>query len=257
MYRVGIFIPIYFREEAVKKCLLSLLRTNFNQLEVFLCLGINGATEMFKNDFLTDYVREHDKNTFESVRIFNFGRNIGKPKIINEMTNRCKPFDFLVSIDSDMVTVDSKWLVNFLKIFHDWPDTNSSYPPLGALCANQQGHNVHLVKEMESKFSVTCGEFTLWSTPRNDGVAGGVLITPVNVWKELRGYNAHNIYASDDGHYCQDCDSHGKAMAYVEEIFFYHPMEPDKEYGKWKYRAARNKLDKEERNGFFEHMRIQ
>ena len=66
MYKVGIFIPIYFNEEATKKCLLSLLRTNLNQLSVFLCLGVNGASQSLQK-FISEYVKEHSGKEFRQT----------------------------------------------------------------------------------------------------------------------------------------------------------------------------------------------
>jgi len=254
--RVGIFIPVYFREDLAKKCLLSLLRTNFNKLSVYLYIGINGASKDFKNNFLVDYMRENNGKKFAHIGVWNLNKNEGKPKIINEMvSNASCEIDYVVSMDSDMVTIDSMWLLNFIRVFHEYRQYNPDTRPLGALCANQTGHNVHLVKTMPGHFNLKVGDFTLWSTPHNDGVAGGVLMTPLNVWNHLKGYSAHNIYGSDDGHYVRDCDLKGLLMAYVDEIKLYHPMNKDMEYADWKQRAAHNKLKEEERNGFFETLR--
>lgn len=253
MFRVGIFIPVYHREEMVKKCLDSLTTTLFHKIDPFLCIGLNGAKSDFRESYLATYVKEHYGKTFDYIKVFDVGKNIGKPSMVNFMSSRYNDFNFLVSIDSDMVTINPRWLVDMLKIFHMYRGNK----PIGSLCVNQAGNNVHTVKGFTDHLSMKVEEFTLWMTPKNYGVGGGVLMTPRDVWNHIGGYRAHNIYGSDDGHYNLDCASRGKISAYVDEIKFYHPSEESDDYSKWKLRAAKNQLAEDEERGYIFNADIQ
>jgi hypothetical protein len=219
-------------------------------LEVFICIGLNGARQSFKDGYLTDFCKKYDKTVFASIRIFDVGENIGKPKMINHMTQSRNDYDFVVSIDSDMIAEDRNWLVKMLIVFGNYNHTKK----LGALCSNQSGHNVHMVDSYQVIKKKVKG-MTLITSPSNDGVAGGVLMTPLRVWHQLKGYRAFNLYGSDDGHYARDCFRNNYVMAYVDEISFYHPLPNDDGYAKWKSKAVSNRLSDEEIQGFYEDMR--
>ena len=253
MYNVGIFIPIYFREELVKKCLLSLAKSKFtygNSLKVFLCIGINGASKEFKEGFLKEYVDKYKGTLFTYIKVFDVGVNLGKPKMINHMTEICSDFTHMVSMDSDMELVDPDWLYKFLKVFHDYKGEQR----IGALCSNQTGYGVHTATKYKFMKYKT-GDFTLIATLKNVGIAGGVLITPNNIWKKIGGYQAYSVYGSDDGCYAADCFNRHWIMAYVEEIKFYHPNEDNMDYAQWKLRATEDKLSDSELDGHFEKLR--
>jgi hypothetical protein len=65
-------------------------------------------------------------------------------------------------------------------------------------------------------------------------VAGGVLMSDVNTWKRVKGYNGSKLYATDDGHYNRDCHINNQVVAYLKEVSFYHPFEFKDDYRLWK-----------------------
>jgi hypothetical protein len=80
-------------------------------------------------------------------------------------------------------------------------------------------------------------------------------MTPAHVWKSIGGYQANSIYGSDDGGYAGDCYNKKLIMAYAKDIYFEHPLFAHEEYVQWKWRAAFNKLEKDETEGYFEDLR--
>jgi len=80
-------------------------------------------------------------------------------------------------------------------------------------------------------------------------------MTPANVWFTIGGYQAFNLYGSDDGHYSRDCFRNGYIMGYVEEISFFHPINQDTGYSEWKYKAISNELKDDNKKGFYENHR--
>lgn len=250
--RVGLFIPIYFREDAVKACLNSLSKSDFGGIDVFLCVGINGATEEFKKKYLKKYVKTHNGKIFSSIHVFDGNKNFGKPYLINLMSSKYGDFNYIVTIDSDMVCLDDKWLKKFLYSF----DYYRGDYELGALTANQTGNNCHFVQKLKNckKIEISKGLTLVYNDDRT-GVAGGVLMARKGIWDMFGGYRAHNIYGSDDGFFALDCKKNGKIMGYIEEIEFFHPFSDNEDYSQWKLRAAKNELLPGEEQGFYENMR--
>ena len=253
MSKVGIFIPIYFREDLVKKSLTDLLKTNFGRLEVFLCLGVNGCSKKFRKEL--DMYKKYYEKRFTFIKIFDEPKNIGKAKIINKMTEECSNFDYMVSMDSDMQVIDSAWLTKFLTVFNMCHTIMRGQ--LGALCANQIGENVHLteVEGIGRASRKISKDYTIVTAKNNNGVAGGVLVTSRDIWRRVGGYKADSIFGSDDGDFMKSCHAIKKIVAYVEEIKFYHPISDDDNYHDWKVRACDGELKDDESQGYFESLR--
>jgi len=256
MYRdVGIFMPVYFREELVIQSLETLLISNFSGLNVFLCIGINGANDSFK-EYLKGYERMHGKSKFKYIDIFEAKMNHGKPRIINLMSGKNNIFDFLVSMDSDIQTADPDWLRKLIHVYDHYYEVepiSKNHPHIGALCANQTGNSVHQAVKL-GKMSMKLDGYTLVTTATNQGVAGGVLMTPKHVWNRIGGYRASNIYGSDDGAYVVDCKRIDHIMAYIQEIKCYHPPEDDIKYAEWKMRSCNGELEPHEKAGYYESL---
>jgi len=251
MLKAGIFIPIYFREELAKKCLLSLAKTNVGNIKVFLSLGINGASEDFKNNFIPTYIKQYYKNPFISIDVFDFNENLGKPRMIDLMTEKKAFYNYVVSIDSDMESTDDNWLLNFVDIFESYSGSD-----LGALVANQVGNNVHQMKTFK-KYRQKVKQFSLVNTIGNFGIAGGVLITPLSLWRKISGYRVKSIYGGDDYTYCIECEKYKRIVAMVEEIKFFHPFSEKEDIGyiEWKAKVMAGTLSEEEYKGFYEDLR--
>lgn len=248
MFKISIFIPVYYRDELVKHCLTSLKYTDTKDLHVTLNLGLNGARQSFIKDFLESYISEVKGTVFADVNVFDPGENIGKGKMVNHMARTLNDFDYLVSIDSDMEMIDGGWLKNFINIF-----THADMK-IGALCSNQINNSFHKISDCKKvvieKFSVVC-------TPGNIGIAGGVMITPFAVWANIGGYKANKIFGNDDTTYATDCFIRGLVMGYVDEIEFFHPKDDDIDYLHWKSKAKSNKLNYYENDGYYEVSRYE
>jgi GT2 family glycosyltransferase len=81
--KVGIFIPVYHRDKKVKDSINSLLLTSTQCIEVFVYIGINGASpELLR--YLEDIKEEFTEKGIH-YEIFISKTNIGKPKIVNLM----------------------------------------------------------------------------------------------------------------------------------------------------------------------------
>lgn len=233
---VLIAMPIYKRELLALNSIKSLLDITEpdERISVKIALGIN---EM--NEELESFINYQQENASKfQIVVHDFNSNLGKARAVNKIASLEEyKFDFIISIDSDMICVDPKWLSKMITVYINYnkkPDIVSSRGPvlLGSLCVNQMGYNVHLTHSNPLK--VKLGNYTIISSPGNYGVAGGVLMSDVGTWKQLKGYKATKIYGTDDGHYNGDCATHNKLAGYLNEVSFYHPYEFNDTYRQWK-----------------------
>jgi glycosyltransferase involved in cell wall biosynthesis len=242
--KIIIIIPVYYREKFLEESLKSLLNTDISGVSVSVCLGINGQTVSLMK--IIDGLGKEFVNRGFEYSVYNPGKNIGKPRITNEISKMNYGYEYLVSMDSDIVITKIDWLLNLLYTFNHF----SYSSPLGALCANQTGKNCHVLDI--DPISIQAGKFTVITRVGNQGVAGGLLCTPAKVWASIGGFHAHRIYASDDGHYANSCSMNGLVMGMVKEIEVYHPHETDAAYLDWKVRACQDRLLPHELKGHWE-----
>lgn len=245
---IGIFIPVYHREKLVIECINSLLKTkSAKRDQLIFYVGINGAESSLRS-YLNEVKKEFDIKGYRYV-VYDPLINMGKPKMVNTLVKaytKCSPsnkLDYIVSLDSDMVVLDQDWLIKILSFFQEFKEK-----PLGAICPNQKGNCCHVLDKDPIVYQAA--GMTLITRAGNEGVAGGVLVTPYPIWDKLGGYEAHRIYASDDGHYALACSNNELIMGCLKEVSFFHPGEEDEGYINWKRKATSDKLIKKEEKGY-------
>jgi len=242
--KVGIFIPVYHRANKVKDSLNSLLLTNIKNIELFIYVGVNGASPDLME--YIDSIKQDFVNKDIQYEVFKSKTNIGKPKIINIMVECIAvEIDYVISFDSDMIVTDPDWVLKFIEVF----ETYIGDKKIGALCSQQTGNCCHVLDK--DPFEIKVGEFTLRYRHGNEGSAGGVLITQFTTWDMLNGYRAFSKYGSDDGHMALDLSNNDLIMPVVLEIELFHPFEENSGYADWKVRACRGQLKPEELDGYF------
>ncbi len=249
--RVGICIPVYYREEKVRRSLESLLstRTRYDdrRLNVIIRVADNGST-----DSLRTYLYDRDLVKRAEARGFDYavalgGKNRGKPQAVNNLVKHILfsyPLSYVVSYDSDIVIDDPDWLNKAIDVFENWTDES----PLGALCPNQKEYCCHILGEPLRRYTVKGHE--LVSPAHNSGIAGGVLITTSVMWEYFGGYRAHRLFASDDGDLTAECDRRDIIMAVTKDISVIHPHADGEGYMDWKRRASQDRLQPEEQQGY-------
>lgn len=248
---VGIYVPVYFREDKVRKCLESFLITkkssNKYLLNVFLGIGINGA-EKTLHDYILSFFNNHAKKEGFDVCIHDWNHNHGKPCGVNMMVNHTLKgctLDYVCSCDSDMIFIDPNWLLKTVDAFETY---NRPDHPLGALCPDQLQSCCHIMNE--EKLIYKWGSHEINWRPGNVGTAGGVLFTPYSLWGKFKGYKAHRIYASDDGHYADLCSRNNYIMAVLKDVQVVHPNESDNGYNSWKRKIMVDELPENEKQGY-------
>lgn len=227
--KVLIAMPIYKRELLALNSIRSIVeKTSTDNIDVTIALGVN---EM--NNELESYLNNYINNSHLHIALEKFSSNLGKGGAINKLAS-LYDFDYMISIDSDMICIDSNWLKNMIYIYKTYNKTNKT-KKIGSLCTNQTGANCHAISYNDPNMIRTIlNKFTIISHTSGRGVAGGVLMTDKDTWNSIGGYKAHRLYASDDGHYHGDCHTLNKLVGYVDEIYFFHPYEFNDDYRVWK-----------------------
>ena len=259
-YSVGIFVPVYHRDDKVKASIESLLRTKvlgFSSggmpwcVQMHVMVGINGASDELRNFLVSPPGAKKMIYSFGDYRIYAPSRNLGKPKIVNDMVKDMAyrtHLDYVISFDSDMVIEDDGWLLKMVEAFGAFP----KWADLGALSTNQTGACCHVLEPDPIRFESNWtghGYYSYTTRAGNEGVAGGTLMVPYHIWRAIGGYTAHRIYASDDGHFALECARRDLLMCVVNEVGLFHPPGDDQSYIEWKRRACTNSLSEEEAEG--------
>lgn len=242
--KIGIFISVYHRIPEFKRCMDSILMSDLTNHDVAIFVGFNGGYQDAE-EYLIDVHHRFEKTPIKFHTIVP-NANIGKGKLVNLMSTYCSNLDFLVSIDGDIEITCINWLDIMLESYYSAKDNGIK---IGALAPMFQEHDVHLfgqgcdvIKELSNKFHFVY---------REDNVtAGPLFFIPIDAWKTIGGYEAHRIYASDDGHFCAAATKHGYKVGMIPEISVIHPFESNKDYINWKFQAAKGEHDNEE--GFYD-----
>lgn len=247
---IGIFIPVYHRDDKVRACINSLLdMEKVEGLHTRVMIGINGASYILR-DWLINDIRDKANERWSSYETCDFCGNIGKPEAINKLVKLAttdRRLDYVVSCDSDMVAKDPRWLAKLVEAFELFPE----WKDLGCLSTEQSGERCHVLDKDPFTYRSLDGRYTYVTRAGNEGVAGGCLITPYHVWRTLGGYHAHRLYASDDGHFALSCAQHNLLMCVVNEVVLEHPRGDDPGYSSWKHRALSDTLKDEEKKGYY------
>ena len=262
MIRVLIAIPLYYREEAGFNCIMSLLKTTVvpPNVSVQVVAGINLVNQEFK-DVLNSLDKVHNGIRFD---VIDYGKNVGKPAVVNDIASKYE-FDYLMSLDGDMVCVNPRWLAGMLGVYTEYnkdqivSNVNGKRfsVPMGSLCVNQLGSNCHVLLDgTPGLITRQIGPLTLMTRFGCGLIAGGGLMTDRDTWKSIGGYSTKTVYGGDDGYYHTMCHDKRKLSAYIKEISFYHPFELNRKYQEWKIRACKSfigvegGLDESETEGF-------
>lgn len=244
MASIMMILPIYYQDHNVLKTLKSLLKLEVPKgTDIDLFFGVNGSTNRL-NFIINKYVeRLLEAGAFRTIKVINFGKNIGKGDAINKIYKENKnSYDFLLSADSDINYPNSDFLSVMIEAFY-------KAGPFGAIAAEQMGACCHY-KENYIKTNIL--GYTLRVYERNEGVAGGVLLIPVDVWERVGGYKtvANSVYGGDDAFFMRDCSMLSLKVPVLENSKVYHPYSSNREYADWKKRSCIGSLEPEEQGGF-------
>jgi glycosyltransferase involved in cell wall biosynthesis len=222
MSKINIFVPIYFREEQVKKSLDSLLKTaKVPNEDVTIVLVDNKSNDELRTWLLT---LQSDK-----VKVELLDKNIGKAAAITAMTAKYSDYDYFVNFDSDLICLTENWLEILVNCFR-------KIDKAGMVAVNyiNNGNYPHPQQPKEEKIDTYTYQY-------GGGVAGGCFITSKELWINSRGYErSTGVYGGVDGQWRLAVASMGYKCGYISEVLFEHPYDKETEYFAWKIKIQHN-----------------
>jgi glycosyltransferase involved in cell wall biosynthesis len=207
MERINIFVPVYFRETTVRKCVEALLETRESDgYEVRLILVDNRS-----DDSLRDYLREVGKE--DLVKVVLLDRNMGKARAINDAADRFREFDWFINCDSDIFPLEKGWPGKLADCFKQVSRAGMVSTEYGKV------NNPMPVQPKRARVSIA-GKDEVFHF--GGQVAGGCFLTSSAIWKHL-GYRASGVYGGVDGMFRQAvAESLQKKCGYVTGVKVLH-----------------------------------
>lgn len=243
--KILMVLPVYFQKEKVIKSLDSVLNLRLPVgVSADIAIGVNGADPALKL-VLEGYLPVLDrKGCFSSAYIKYFDINIGKGPSVNTLYQEMKGkgYDFILSSDSDIIYPNSDTIALMLSAF-------KNVGGLGGIAAEQIGNCCHWKHNHEV---IVKGDLSLRYYRENQGVAGGVLLIPTDVWEKVGGYKTvpKSTYGGNDAFFMRDCFKNHLNVPVLENAKVFHPSETNPNYASWKRRSCRGDLSESEKNGF-------
>lgn len=244
---ITIAMPVYQRDLLAVNAIKSLCDITLvpKGIDVTFVVAVNELKQT-----TVDLIKEYSESVTQlNLIIHQFDKNQGKAVAVNFVADTW-PGDFIVTVDGDMVCIDPEWLKKMVRTYFAYnknpmknPRKNMKPMYLGSLCANQLGLCGHNVKENDGYgFGYDVNGDTIITSIANGGIAGGVLMSDYQTWSDIGGYSGHRLVAADDGDYHLACWEREKIVAYMKDVYFYHPHELPSEYREWKnsFREVKN-----------------
>lgn len=108
--KVGIFVPVYYREHLVEDCLNSLARCFYFDIEPHLIIGLGGARQSFCDQFIKNYKDTYNNNVFATVNVLDTTDFTSKLNCLRYISKKSDEFDVYIWIDSDLY-IEDRYLI--------------------------------------------------------------------------------------------------------------------------------------------------
>ena len=222
MEKINIFVPVYFREETVRRCSKRLIETCPSEgYDVRLIFVDNKS-----NDELRGFLRELCVGR-PWVCIDLLDKNKGKGPAINASSKRHDDFDWFINCDSDIFPLEEGWpgiMADCFKLIPKAGMVSTDYLPRNTPMPEQP--NIIKVRPNERE----------WDFHWGGQVAGGCFLTSAEVWKHLY-YRCSGVYGGVDGVFRQNvADSLNRKCGFIKGLMSEHvdDRETFREYHDWK-----------------------
>lgn len=167
-----------------------------------------------------------------------FDRNYGKSYIINKLSENIHEYDYMLSLDSDIIFIDNNPIERLIKLSDEV--SNHSNKPFGVLSLNQEESNCHLVDILDISLKIEDEEIK-WNDKGN-GIAGGCFFISKENWEEINGYRRGlKNYDSDDHYLFTDTLNNNRTYGMISTLSVIHPEDKDNDYALWKLKSVNNK----------------
>ena len=203
-----------------------------------------GVTDNASKDGSPELLRRyHEMGIIDCLQLN--PRNLGKPRALNllwhELEDRCriKPYDLIMSLDSDIKLLRTDFFLQLQRIAYAFKD---EYSGIGVPVLD---HDYGYVK-LELCQRRFIHPATVWMWPYSDGVCGFVAVAPAHAWRAIGGYredcgrnHTSAIYGADDCMLFRDLFAYsgGKPLLMPDVLTSLHPKPSDPGYQAWKDRT--------------------
>lgn len=229
MERINIFVPVYFREKTVRRCVQALVETTDGETDYETTIVL---VDNRSNNSLRDFIKQvfHDKASRKTVRVevVLLDHNFGKAQAINLAVKKYPDFDWFINFDSDIYPMTQHWHRVLV-------DCYKGVERAGMISTNYVRDANNPMPRQPEVADVDVDKQT-YKFHYGGQVAGGCFVTQRDVWDYV-GYRNQGVYGGIDGLFRQTV---AKIMArkcgFIEQVMSVHVDDRDenKEYHAWK-----------------------
>lgn len=206
---------------------------NNNIFNIIIDINIGGWAK--SESLWTSFIQNVDKKLLPNIT--RFDRNYGKSYIINELSKNIDNYDYMISLDSDIIFNNNNVIKRLINLANKIPIHLNK--PFGLLALNQEDQNCHLTEILDISLKIEDEEIK-WNDKGN-GIAGGCFFTSKENWKEINGYRKGlKNYDSDDHYLFTDTLNNNRTYGMVTTLSVIHPEDKDKDYALWKLNSVSN-----------------
>lgn len=237
----GIFLPneeFYEQTERSIKSLNILLETTSpeHELTFRFCGFINNNIDLY-NECLSKF---NGRRLSVPLSI-----NYGKAYCINNISNDIDNFDYMFSMDGDIMINETKNSFIDTLVQSSIQLSLHDNKPFGVLGIEQTLNSCHIYKDLQNTFESNSFRFKR-SNNNHINIAGGAVFVSAQAWKDIGGYRICNVYGADDAYLFFDSQSKGYSIALLHnKISVTHPMPFNRDYDQWKVNEIQKDLSRE------------
>lgn len=231
MERIHIFVPVYFREQTVRRAVESLIQTcSSDGYEVRVILVDNRS-----NKSLRSFLRETESKHNDIVSTIFFKQNKGKAAAINNAVKKFADFQWFVNYDSDILSMTPQWPRILV-------ECHKRIEKAGMISPNYIQNGNHPMPKQPNKMGVWIGD-TKHVFNYGGQVAGGCFLCDRWTWNHTGGYRASGVYGGVDGLFRQTvADILKRHCGYIEDVMVEHldDRSQNQGYHTWKIGVQSN-----------------
>lgn len=213
MSKLSIFIPVYYSEEEVARCLMRLTELNLTGINITLHICINGIRSLFEDTFLKDYVSRYNKSSVQTANntsqssvgniiVCTDDLTFSPLGLINDTIQEDDSIEYISILEPSYCLESEDIFIKLISLFTD----NSE---ISGISTDSNSHNVRgdLIRKNVNDMSIV-------NSIRGEGFSNGFLLTNRDSWSKNGGFRTRD-YIDD---FSKKSIRSGSLFGYVEGI---------------------------------------